>query len=80
MQQIQYTGTNYTEIKAFAGDAVLAPYFCMGFNMLSLNTPEGFVTVNEGDWVTLCDDGTFSVSYSSRVLHSSSKPPSKNMG
>lgn len=63
MKQIQYTGTNYAEIKRFAGDAVLAPYFCMGFNMLSLNTRDGFVTVNEGDWILQDESGEFMVSY-----------------
>ncbi len=66
MKQIQYNGTNYAEIKNFAGDAVLAPYFCMGFNMLSLNTKEGFVTVNEGDWILQDANGEFSVSYSKK--------------
>lgn len=60
---IQYTGTNYEKVKAFAGDQLLAPYFCMGFNMLSLNTKDGYVTVNEGDYLVREDDGSFSVSY-----------------
>lgn len=59
MESIQYTGTNYAQIKAFAKDKVLAPYFCMGFNMLSLQTKEGFVTVNEGDFIIKGDDGEF---------------------
>lgn len=57
MTRIQYTGTNFEEIKTLCGDRVLAPYFCMGFSMLSLETEEGFVTVNEGDTVVLEDDG-----------------------
>ena len=47
MKTVQYTGTNYDEVKALCGDKVLAPYFCMGFTMLSLMTEDGFVTVQE---------------------------------
>ena len=57
MTRIQYTGTNYEDVKAFCGDKVLASYFCMGFTMLSLKTDDGFVTVNEGDIIVLEDDG-----------------------
>lgn len=53
-ERIQYTGLNYLQVKEFCGDYVMAPYFCMGFSMLSLLTPEGFVNVNEGD--TICRD------------------------
>ena len=45
MNRVQYTGTNYDEVKALCGDNVLAPYFCMCFTMLSLMTDEGFYTV-----------------------------------
>lgn len=62
MEKIVYTGTNIEEVKRFCGDKVLAPYFCMGFSMLSLETPEGLVTVNEGDTILRTPDGTFSVS------------------
>ena len=61
MQKVIYTGTNYDEIKDLCGDRVLAPYFCMGFSMLSVDTGEGFVSVNEGDAVFRDDDGTLSV-------------------
>lgn len=61
MKRIQYTGTNYSQIKDFAGEKVLAPYFCMGFSMLSLWTQEGFITVNEGDWIVQGEDGAFYV-------------------
>jgi hypothetical protein len=61
MQKVIYTGTNYDEIKDLCGDRVLAPYFCMGFSMLSVDTGEGFVSVNEGDAVIRGDDGTLSV-------------------
>ncbi len=63
MESIQYTGTNYPEVKAFAKDKILAPYFCMGFSMLSLMTNEGFVTVNEGDYIVKDSDGNFSVKH-----------------
>lgn len=59
--KVQYTGTNYPEVKEFCGDRVLAPYFCMGFNMLSLWTKDGYITVNEGDWIVLKEDGEFGV-------------------
>ena len=42
-------------------DRVLAPYFCMGFSMLSLQTGEGLVTVNEGDTVVMDDEGRLRV-------------------
>ena len=61
MTKLRYTGTNFDEVKAFCGDKVLAPYFCMGFSMLSLLTDEGFVTVNEGDCIVKDDEGNFSV-------------------
>lgn len=61
VKRIQYTGTNYDEIRCLCGDRVLAPYFCMGFSMLSLETGEGLVTVNEGDTVVIDDDGIISV-------------------
>ena len=63
MKQIQYTGTNYQEVKDFCGDKILAPYFCMGFSMLSLMTREGFVSVQEGDTIVKAPDGTFSVEH-----------------
>ena len=62
MKSIQYTGLNYKEVKDFAGERILSPYFCMGFSMLSLYTKEGFITVNEGDYIIQDDDGEFSVS------------------
>ena len=61
VKRIQYTGNNFDEIKRLCGDKVLAPYFCMGFSMLSLETDEGFVTVNEGDYVVMDENGKFSV-------------------
>ncbi len=61
VKRIQYTGNNFDEIKRLCGDKVLAPYFCMGFSMLSLETEEGFVTVNEGDCVVMDDSGKISV-------------------
>lgn len=57
MTRIQYTGTNFEEVKEFCGNSVLAPYFCMGFSMLSLKTENGFITVNEGDIIVLDDNG-----------------------
>ena len=58
MLRLLYTGTNYDEVKRLCGARVLAPYFCMGFSMLSVDTGDGFVTVNEGDTIVLEDDGT----------------------
>lgn len=54
---------NFEEIKRLCGDRVLAPYFCMGFSMLSVLTDDGFVSVNEGDWVVLDDSGKISVEH-----------------
>ena len=61
MKILTYTGTNYDEVKRLCGDRVLAPYFCMGFSMLSVDTGNGFVTVNEGDTIVLEDDGSLRV-------------------
>ena len=58
MKKIVYTGSNYDEVKDLCGDRVLAPYFCMGFSMLSVDTGDGFVSVNEGDTIVLEDDGS----------------------
>lgn len=55
VEKIQYTGLNYPMVQEFCGDRILAPYICMGFSMLSLLGPDGFMTVNEGD--TICKDG-----------------------
>lgn len=59
MKRIQYTGSNYGEIKTILGDKVLAPYFCMGFTMLSVLSDDGFLSVNEGDVIVLDDSGSF---------------------
>ena len=56
MIRIQYTGTNYDKVKEVLGDKVLAPYFCMGFEMLSVATEEGFISVNAGDWIVIDED------------------------
>ena len=63
MRKVQYTGNNFEEVKELCGDKILAPYFCMGFSMLSLMTDDGFVSVNEGDYIVLSDSGTFSVEH-----------------
>ncbi len=59
--RVKYTGFNFDEVKAFCGDKILAPYFCMGFSMLSLFTADGFVTVNEGDVIARDSEGNFFV-------------------
>ena len=61
MQRLTYTGTNYDEVKRLCGDKVLAPYFCMGYSMLSVDTGEGFVSVNEGDTIVREDDGSLRI-------------------
>ena len=61
MTRIQYTGTNFDDLKAVFGDKLLAPYFCMGITMLSILSDDGFVTVQEGDYIVLSDDGTIHV-------------------
>lgn len=61
MTRIQYTGSNYDELKALLGDRLLAPYFCMGFTMLSLLTEDGPVTIHEGDRLLLSDEGTITI-------------------
>ena len=61
MTRIQYTGTNFDKLKALFGDRLLAPYFCMGITMLSLMTDDGFVTVQEGDYIVQDEDGMIRV-------------------
>ena len=61
MEKVVYTGTNYDEVKRLCGDKVLAPYFCMGFSMLSVDTGEGFVSVIEGDAIVQEDDGSLRI-------------------
>ncbi len=61
MDKILYTGLNYPQVKEFCGDKILAPYFCMGFSMLSLVTDEGCITVNEGDTIIRDEQGRFYV-------------------
>ena len=56
-----FTGTNYNEVKHLCGDKVLAPYLCMGFSMLSVDTGEGFVSVNEGDTIVRENDGSLRI-------------------
>ena len=59
MEKILYTGLNYPQVKEFCGDMVMAPYFCMGFSMLSLIPEEGCITVNEGDTIVKDEKGRF---------------------
>jgi len=61
MTRIQYTGSNYDELKALLGDRLLAPYFCMGWTMLSILTDDGPVTVNEADYVIIEDSGLITI-------------------
>lgn len=61
MKTVVYTGTNYDEVKRLCGDKVLAPYFCMGFSMLSVDTGDGFVSVNEGDTIVREDDSSLRI-------------------
>ena len=61
IQRLQYTDTKYDEVKQLCGDKVLAPFFCMGFSMLSVDTGDGFESVNEGDAIVLEDDGALRV-------------------
>ena len=57
MTLIQYTGSHYDELKSLLGDKLLAPYFCMGFTMLSVLTDDGFISVQEGDFIEVDDNG-----------------------
>lgn len=61
MTRLQFIGTNYDEVKELLGDRVLAPYFCIGLTMLSVLSDSGFITVNEGDWIVLDEDGSIRV-------------------
>ena len=59
--RIQYTGSNYDELKTLLGDRLLAPYFCMGLTMLSILTDDGPITVNEADYVVIGENGEISI-------------------
>jgi hypothetical protein len=59
--RIQYTGSNYDELKALLGDRLLAPYFSMGLTMLSVLTPDGPITVHEADYVVIGENGEITV-------------------
>ena len=61
MTRIQYTGSNYDELKAILDDRLLAPYFCMGLTMLSILTDDGPITVNETDYVVIGENGEISI-------------------
>lgn len=61
IRKILYTGGNMQEIKELCGEKLMAPYFCMGFSILTIMTESGTVTIDEGDTVVLEDDGTFHV-------------------
>lgn len=61
VKKVLYTGTNFDEVKRLCGARVLAPYFCMGFSMLSVDTGDGFASVYEGDVIVLHDDGSLSI-------------------
>lgn len=61
MTRIQYTGSNYNELKALFGDRLLAPYFCMGLTMLSILTEDGPITINEADYVVIGDNGEIAI-------------------
>ena len=39
----------------------MAPYFCMGFSMLTVETAEGWVSVHEGDYIEKDAIGILSV-------------------
>ena len=61
MTRVHYTGNNYDEIRTLLGGKVLAPYFCMGFTMLSVLTDEGYASVYEGDVIEVDDEGKVTV-------------------
>lgn len=58
---IQYTGMNFIAVQEFCDGKIMAPYFCMGFSMLSLMTDDGLVTIHEGDWIVKSPDGKFTI-------------------
>ena len=70
MTRIQYTGSNYDELKDILGDRLLAPYFCMGLTMLSILTDDGPITVNEADYIVIGENGEIS---KCRILPSPSR-------
>lgn len=62
MEKIQFLGTNTEEVQAFCGgDCMVSSYFGMGFSMLSIISPDGIITVNEGDFLVKDSDGSLSV-------------------
>ena len=61
VSRVLYTGGNMQEVRQLCGDKLLAPYFCMGFSILSILTDDGIVTIDEGDTVVRDDDGRLHV-------------------
>jgi len=62
MEKIQFLGNNVDEVKSFCGEGcMVSPYFGMGFQMLSIITPDGIITVNEGDYLVRDEDGSLRV-------------------
>ena len=60
-KSILYTGGNLQEIKQLCGDKLMAPYYCMGFSILTLLTESGTLTIDEGDTVVLEENGCIHV-------------------
>lgn len=62
MEKIQFLGNNADEVKEFCGEGcMVSPYFGMGFSMLSIISPDGIITVNEGDYLVKDADGSLRV-------------------
>ena len=61
MQKVTYIGTNYDEVKRLCGEKFLALYFCIIFSILSVDTSEGFISVNECNTPILKIDGSLRI-------------------
>ena len=61
MEKLLYTGLNDAEAIRFCGGKALAPYYCMGFSMLSVDTGNGYESVYEGDTIVRDADGTLRI-------------------
>ena len=66
-QSVLYTGGNLPEVERLCGDRLMAPYFCMGFSILTILTENGTVTIDEGDTVILDEDGRIRVEKRNKV-------------
>ncbi len=64
MDKIQWTGDNIEKVLGFMGDnppSYLPEYFSNRDDILMINTSDGLIAANKGDWITKNGQGEFHV-------------------